>query len=242
MKKAIFIADAHLKSPEEKSYKDMVNFLDLLRNDKELDAVFVLGDLFDFFVGFPKIVFYEHLDVLQRLKSLAEGGVSVFYFEGNHDFFLKKLNSLSFPVEIIENSMDLYLNGKRLLLSHGDRIDKTDYAHRLMSFLVKNAVTNGFSYILPPHLVYDFAHVFSRFSREKISSKRVFKTSLFCEFAKYYAKNGYNAAILGHFHKSMIVEPEETNSMPVYLVGSWQEDREYLLWENGCFQFKKFSQ
>ncbi|GAB4434218.1 MAG: UDP-2,3-diacylglucosamine diphosphatase [bacterium] len=239
MKKAIFIADAHLKSPEEEGYQDIVSFFDSLKEDKELDALFVLGDLFDFFVGFPKIVFYEHLEVLQRLKELAESGISVFYFEGNHDFFLKKLNRLGFPVHIIEGSMDLYLDGRKFFLSHGDRIDKTDYAHHILSFLVKNPITNLFSYILPPYLVYDFAHLFSRFSREKISSKRVFKTSLLSEFAKEYAKIGYGGAVLGHFHKSMVIEKVE-NSIPVYLVGSWKEGREYLLWENGNFCFKTF--
>jgi len=240
MKKAIFLADAHLKSPSEEVYIDLVNFLDGLKNDKKLEMLFLLGDLFDFFVGFPKIVFYDHMEVLHRLKSLAKNGVSIFYFEGNHDFFLRKLNRLGFPVNIVEKNLDIFLNNGRYFLSHGDRVDKTDYAHRVLSFIVKNPVTNLFSYVLPPYLVYDFAHLFSRFSREKISSKRVFRPSLLSQFAKECAKKGYNGAVLGHFHKSLVLEPKDSNTVPVFLVGSWRESREYLVFEDGGFRFESY--
>lgn len=240
MKKAIFLADAHLKSPSEASYKDLLNFLDKLKDDKRLDTIFLLGDLFDFFVGFPKIIFYEHLGVINRLKSLAEQGISIFYFEGNHDFFLKKLNKLGFPVNIIERELDVFLNNKRFILSHGDMVDKSDYAHRLLSFIVKNPVTNLFSYILPPYIVYDFAHLFSQFSRENISSKRVFYPSVLNPFAKECARKGYDGAILGHFHKSLLLEQNENLPISIYLVGSWKENREYLIFEEGTFRFETY--
>lgn len=241
MKKAIFLADAHLKSPKEKDYRDLLLFLDNLKDDKELDSIFLLGDLFDFFVGFPKIIFYEHLKLIEKLQYFAERDVNIFYFEGNHDFFLKKLNKTGFDVNIIENSLDLYLGGNKFFLSHGDRIDKTDYAHRTLSFFVKNPLTNLLSYLLPPYLVYDFAHMFSRFSRENISSKRLFKTTLFIPFAKECVNKGYYGAILGHFHKSMIIQPDENIPIPLFLVGSWKENQEYLEYDMGQFTFKKFS-
>ncbi len=237
MKKAIFVADAHLKSPAEDSYRDLIDFFDELYEDKELDTLYVLGDLFDFFVGFPKIIFYEHMEAINGLKRLADKGVSVFYFEGNHDFFLRKLNKVGLPFTIVEKGMDVYFGKRKFFVTHGDR---TDYAHRLLSFLVKNPFTNLFSYILPPHLVYDFAHLFSRFSREKISSKRVFKLDLLRHFAEEYAKFGYFAAVFGHFHKSMLIDGEAGLAMPVYLVGSWKEGRDYLVYENGNFFFKKY--
>lgn len=240
MKKAIFLADAHLKSPLETSYKDLLCFLNQLKDDKRLDSIFLLGDLFDFFVGFPKIIFYEHLEVINSLKSLSEQGISIFYFEGNHDFFLKKLNKLGFPVNIIEKDLDVFLDNKRFILSHGDMVDKSDYAHRFLSLIVKNPFINLFSYILPPHIVYDFAHLFSQFSRENISSKRVFYPSVLTPFARDCAKRGYDGAILGHFHKSLVLEQNENLPIPIYLVGSWKQSREYLIFEDGAFRFETY--
>lgn len=241
MEKVVFIADAHLTSQNKEEYKDLLSFLDGLMAFDHLDALFILGDLFDFFVGFPKVVFYEHLEMLHRLKSLSLKGISIFYFEGNHDFFLRKLNKLGFPVTFIEQGMDIYLGGKKFYVSHGDRIDRTDYAHRLLTFLVKNPATNLLSYLLPPHLVYDFAHAFSRFSRNNISSKRPFTPLPLREFAKSCANFCYSGAILGHYHKSMILEPTDDKGIPIYLVGSWKEDRSYLLWEGGRLSYHNFS-
>lgn len=237
MKKAIFIADAHLKSPNEPCYRDLCNFFDRIVEKGDINALFILGDLFDFFVGFPKIIFYEHIEIIYKLELIAQKGVSIFYFEGNHDFFLKKLNKLGFPVHIIEKSMDLLIQD-RYLLSHGDRIDQKDYAHRFLSFIVKNPITNLFSYLLPPYLVYDFAHYFSKFSRKNISSKRQFKETIFTHFAKNCVKNGYKGAILGHFHKSTKIT---LGSFNIYLVGSWKENRDYLVCENDNFYFQNYN-
>lgn len=46
MRKAIFIADAHLKSPLSEEYKDLVRFLKNLLYDENLSALFILGDFF----------------------------------------------------------------------------------------------------------------------------------------------------------------------------------------------------
>lgn len=241
MEKAIFIADSHLKSPASAEYKDFIRFLDeIVLSDTELRALFILGDLFDFFLGFPHVVFYEHIEVLSRLHALAQKGVVVFYFEGNHDFFLKKLNKQGFPVNIVESRMDVRLDGK-YYVSHGDMVNKKDYPHRLLAAAVKNPVTYLLAYVLPPYLVYEFAHLFSRFSRKNISSKRVFSEHILKDFIHAQMNKGYDGAVLGHFHKNMVIEEKAGGkNFKLYLLGCWKDDRSYLVYEDGQFASRSY--
>ncbi|MCX7991819.1 MAG: metallophosphoesterase [Proteobacteria bacterium] len=238
MRKAIFIADAHLKSPYSQEYVDLVDFLKILIKDDHLSALFILGDFFDFFVGFPHIVFYEHLEVMGLLKELEKKGISIFYLEGNHDFFLKKLNKYGCKINFISDYLALNINGK-FYLSHGDLIYKRNYSHRIMTFFIKNRITNLFSYILPPHLVYHFAHLVSRFSRERI--REDFNENQLDNFVEKALKDNYSGAILGHFHKKTVIRRNHNDKIfTVYLLGSWQIDRSYLVYENGNLFFETF--
>ncbi len=239
MRKAIFIADAHLKSPDSSEYRDAVIFLKKLTEDQNLNALFILGDFFDFFVGFPHIIFYEHLEIVGLLKELENKGIAIFYLEGNHDFFLKKLNRYGSKINFIPGHLDLMLNGK-YLISHGDLLYDKDYAHRIMTFVIKNPVTNLFSYLLPPHLVYHFAHFVSRFSRERL--REDFDPHMLNGFIDKAILSGYGGAVLGHFHKEAVIKRNmEGKNFTLYLLGSWQIERSYLLLEDGHFNFCRFS-
>lgn len=242
MKKILFLADAHLKSNLQEEYKDLVSFFQLVENKtNEVMAIFILGDLFDFFIAFPEVVFYEHMEILSIMKRIADKGVKIFYFEGNHDFFLKKLNFLGYPIEIIQKDMSINLKGK-YLISHGDLLNPKDYMHRILSVLVRNPITYLLAYILPPYIVYHFAHWFSKFSREKISGKQKLDEKIFDTIADSLLKRGFNGAILGHFHinKSITIDGSKFS---INLLGSWKEDRCYLVYDcdKKNLEYKKFS-
>lgn len=238
MKKAIFVADAHLKSPYSQEYIDMVNFLKKILDDKDLSALFILGDFFDFFVGFPHTVFYEHLEILGLLKQLENRGVSIFYIEGNHDFFLKKLNKYGSKINFVPQKIAINL-GEKIYLTHGDLIYKRNYSHRIMTFFIKNRFTNLLSYLLPPYLVYHFAHLVSKFSRERI--KEDFKEEQLDDFIIFLSKNNYSGAILGHFHKNSVIRRSiKGKNFTVYTLGSWQIERTYLIYEEGSLSFQSF--
>ena len=52
--KAIFLSDAHLRRPEDKNYQLLLDFLD---RQKDLDALFLLGDIFEFWIGYKHLAF-----------------------------------------------------------------------------------------------------------------------------------------------------------------------------------------
>ncbi|MRR35913.1 UDP-2,3-diacylglucosamine diphosphatase, partial [bacterium] len=84
--RAIFIADAHLRHEGDQNYRLLMEFLAGLRG--AVDTLFILGDLFEFWIGYETVPFTHYLPILDRLKELAESGTEIVYLEGNHDFHM----------------------------------------------------------------------------------------------------------------------------------------------------------
>lgn len=127
-----FIADAHLGlkqgDPAEREAR-LVKFLKELPRDAK--ALYLLGDMWDFWYEYRDVVPKEGARVVAELIQLMDAGVEVFFFEGNHDmwtysFFeslgMKKLAQPSF-VEI---------GGKTFCLGHGDGLGGAKWSYRLM--------------------------------------------------------------------------------------------------------------
>jgi UDP-2,3-diacylglucosamine hydrolase len=87
--RTIFLADAHLASPSDLNYRLLLRFLQNLEGNTE--ALFIMGDLFDFWLGFPSQPFQQFNAVLEALLALKRSGCRLVYFEGNHDFHLGEL-------------------------------------------------------------------------------------------------------------------------------------------------------
>jgi UDP-2,3-diacylglucosamine hydrolase len=110
--RTIFIADAHLVSPVDANYRLLLRFLHELEG--ELDSLYIMGDLFDFWVGFPSHPFKQYDAVLDALERLVVRGCRLVYFEGNHDFHLGAIFSQRLKAEIHTGPAIESLQGKRL--------------------------------------------------------------------------------------------------------------------------------
>src|SRR6056297_1490602 len=98
--KDVFVADAHLADPASENYRCFLDFLNSLRG--ETRTLFLLGDIFEFWIGYRHIVFSPYVPVLDALRRLKEAGTEIVYVEGNHDFhvgpyFEKVLEARIFP-------------------------------------------------------------------------------------------------------------------------------------------------
>src|SRR3972149_6507114 len=106
--KAIFISDAHLKKRTDRGYRNLMAFLDSLREKESgkggrnsgegqvkgnngnlngIDDLYILGDFFDFWFSEGHVIYPEFMDVVEMLMDLKERGVRIRLCEGNHVFF-----------------------------------------------------------------------------------------------------------------------------------------------------------
>ena len=88
--KIFFLSDFHLGVPDaERSLereKLVVRFLDEIKH--EADTIFIVGDMFDFWYEYRKVVPRGHVRLLGKIAELTDAGVSIHFFVGNHDMWM----------------------------------------------------------------------------------------------------------------------------------------------------------
>lgn len=89
MKKVYFISDAHLGSlataHRRTQERRLVAFLDSIKD--KASAVYMLGDMFDFWYEYKTVVPKGYTRFLGKVSELTDMGVEVHYFTGNHDIW-----------------------------------------------------------------------------------------------------------------------------------------------------------
>ncbi|MBZ4193365.1 MAG: UDP-2,3-diacylglucosamine diphosphatase [Candidatus Contendobacter sp.] len=121
-----FIADLHLEPAHPGRTALLVDFLH--RQARSADALYILGDLFETWIGDDDEAELG-LTVVAALQTLTESGVPVFFLHGNRDFLLGECFAAATGVQLLSESVVIDLAGERVLLLHGDTlcIDDADY-------------------------------------------------------------------------------------------------------------------
>lgn len=114
-----FLADLHLNDHQPKITE---HFLQFLRHNAPLaEAVYILGDLFDFWVGDDE---QSELisQIKQQLKQLTTSGVKCYFICGNRDFLIGERFARETGVQLLPDYYPINLFGKKVLLCHGDTL------------------------------------------------------------------------------------------------------------------------
>ena len=86
-KKIYFSSDNHLGLPGKvkslKREKIFIKWLDTIKNDAQV--IFLLGDLFDFWFEFKKVVPKGYTRLLGKISYLCDSVIKIYFFVGNHD-------------------------------------------------------------------------------------------------------------------------------------------------------------
>ncbi|MEY3348882.1 MAG: hypothetical protein RLY46_921 [Bacteroidota bacterium] len=166
-KKIYFLSDFHLGVPDKitslSREKKIVAFLDAIKEDACM--VFVLGDLFDFWFEYRKVVPKGYVRILGKLAELTDKGIAVYFFAGNHDMWMSRYfeNELNIPVFFHERPYDF--NGKKFIIGHGDGLGPGDHGYKLLKAVFRNPVCQFLFGLIPPAIGVSIAEFFSRKSR-----------------------------------------------------------------------------
>ncbi|QEM69330.1 UDP-2,3-diacylglucosamine diphosphatase [Geobacter sp. FeAm09] len=224
--RTIFLADAHLKAPTDPNYRLLLRFLDSLKGSTE--TLFIMGDLFDFWLGFPSHPFRQYDAVLEALGDLARSGCRIVYFEGNHDFHLGTIFSKQLKAEIHSGPAAVTVQGKRLFLCHGDQINREDRGYRLLRLVLHNRLVASAVRHFPPSLALKVKEHLQRTSQSgyQVKRERWNYREIILAFARSMQRQGYDGLVTGHFHLAF----REELSLPSFTVlslGDWMEQLTY---------------
>jgi len=228
--KAYFISDLHIGvdcSEEEKQrQKKILEFLNTI--SKDATHLYIVGDLFDFWYEYKKVIPKKYFDFLYILKSMTNRGVEIHYLAGNHDFYLGNFFDEYMNVKTWQDEYTFKLAGKKFYLLHGDGLAKRDKSYRFLKRVLRNKTNNRIFRWLHPDFGIPFARFISGSSRNYTRNINLQDEEDYKEFAKKQFSNGYDFVLLGHRH----IPLEYKNDNHIYInLGEWFEANSYAVFD-----------
>jgi len=141
-KKVYFSSDNHLGAPTQEQSrpreKKFVAWLDDIKTDAA--AIFLLGDLFDFWFEYKKVVPKGFTRTLGKLAEISDAGIPIYYFVGNHDLWMNGYFEDELNIPVFHEPQEFFFNKTSFLIGHGDGLGPGDKGYKRM----KKVFTNPF--------------------------------------------------------------------------------------------------
>lgn len=227
-----FASDTHLGlshgTDEIAREKLFVRWLDEVSVDAE--AIFLLGDIFDFWFEYKRVVPKGFTRLLGKLSELSDRGISIHFFAGNHDMWIRDYLATECGLILHTAPETMTLNGRRVLLAHGDNLYIQDLPMlRLMNWFFHNRwVRRSFATLLHPDCALRFGQWWSGKSRKSKALSIGFRGEE--EFLVKYARmrlqqEPIDDFVFGHIHCATIYPLGE--GIEAIFLGEWIEQPTY---------------
>ncbi len=215
-----FISDAHFGIPVEGGENREKHFNDFLQKaPQDLTDLFIIGDLFDFWIEYRYVIRSDYFPVLFTLKKLIDRGVNVHYLAGNHDFALGPFLKENIGVNIYHNSLEVQIQGKKVYLFHGDGLIKRDVGYRVLKKILRNPFNQRLYKLMHPDWGVTIGSFFSGSSRKYL--RKFLSQSIIHEYrehARKYLEAGNDLVVFAHTHHGELCRFDSG----IYLnTGSW---------------------
>ena len=131
-----FVSDLHLAAARPPATRTFLAFLGGIA--PQADALYILGDLFEYWAGDDDLADPFNREVARALKALSAGGVPVRVIRGNRDFLLLEGFAQAAGVQLVQDPAVIDLYGTPTLLLHGDLLCTQDWRYQLFRKVVRN--------------------------------------------------------------------------------------------------------
>lgn len=237
--KVYFISDAHLGSGNNSREResDLVSLLQ--EAEKDAESVVFVGDMFDFWFTYKHVVPKGYTRLLGQLAVMADKGIELHYFIGNHDMWIFDYFSTELGMKMHDGIECLHYQGKRILVGHGDGLDPKDKKYNLIKKIFRNRVNQWLFARVHPGIGFGIATRWSHKSRESHGSdcqnyKGDENEAIFQYCLKRLRKEPYDYFVFGHRHGQVVRDVRTGERNATYVnVGNWIEERDYAVLENG---------
>tara|TARA_Y100001980_G_C14483630_1_gene261713 strand:+ start:52 stop:777 length:726 start_codon:yes stop_codon:yes gene_type:complete len=198
----VFLSDIHISDQHPEISKHLEEFL--LEEGSKTDTIFVLGDLFEYWLGDddPNPSFAE---IKNLLRKLSDKNISIFFIHGNRDFLIGESFAEETGCHILRDPHVIDLYGKKVLISHGDIFCTDDKEYQLFRNQTRDPAWKKFILNKPLAFRKNFAKKARLQSQEHTSSE---KSKIMDvnedEILKMYEKYNVDIIIHGHTHRPAI--------------------------------------
>ncbi len=235
-KKVYFASDNHLGAPTaEKSRtreKQFVAWLDSVKKDAA--AIYLMGDLFDVWIEYRRVVPKGFVRVLGKLAELTDSGIPIYFFVGNHDMWMKGYFEEELGIPVYYEPQEITLNNKKLFIGHGDGLGPGDKGYKRMKKVFSNKLMQFMFRWIHPDLGLRFAQYLSLRNRLISGDEDKKYDGPDSEWLVHYCRKKLETRDLDYFvfgHRHLPLDIELPKNARYINLGDWIEYNTYAVFD-----------
>jgi UDP-2,3-diacylglucosamine hydrolase len=242
--KIYFASDFHLGAPDYASSRDredcIVRWLDMIKQDAS--EVYLMGDIFDFWFEYATVIPKGFIRLQGKLAELADSGIKMAFFHGNHDMWMFDYFTKELGVTIVPNELVIERSGKKFYLHHGDGLGPGDSRYKLIKKFFRSRFCQWLFARLHPNLGMAIANRWSKHSRIRNFIEEHYqgeeKEWLVVYSKELLQKQHFDYLVFGHRHLPLDIAIKPASR---YInLGEWSNFNSYAVFDGNNIELKFF--
>ena len=240
-KKIYFASDFHLGSfnisDSHKREKMVISWLSSI--EKDAQAIYLLGDIFDFWFEYKKVVPKGFVRLLGKLADLIDKGIDIHYVVGNHDMWMNDYLEQEIGLKLHFQEFIIKEDNKLIFLGHGDGLGKGDYTYKLLKVIFSSNICKWLFSRLHPNFGISLGQAWSNKSKKRQEKLVNEDKEILAGYCKEQQKNNpVDYYVFGHRHIPIDVKIDERCR---YInLGDWIHHNTYAVYYDQKLELKKF--
>ncbi len=244
-KKIYFASDQHFGIPDAASSKlrekKFISWLDEVKTDAK--AIFLLGDLFDFWFEYKTVVPKGFIRVLGKIAELKDSGIPIYFFVGNHDLWMIDYFETELGIPVYHHPKEFVFDEKTFLIGHGDGLGPGDKGYKRMKKVFAHPLSKWFYRWLHPDIGVKLAQYLSTKNKLISGQEDINFLGEENEWLAQYAKRKleqkhYDYFLFGHRHLPMEIQVGKDSK---YInTGDWISHFTYAVFDGNELTLKTY--
>ena len=207
--------------------------------EKDAQAIYLLGDIFDFWFEYKKVVPKGFVRLLGKLADLIDKGIDIHYVVGNHDMWMNDYLEQEIGLKLHFQEFIIKEDNKLIFLGHGDGLGKGDYTYKLLKVIFSSNICKWMFSRLHPNFGISLGQAWSNKSKNRQEKLVNEDKEILAGYCKEQQKNNpVDYYVFGHRHIPIDVKIDERCR---YInLGDWIHHNTYAVYSDQKLELKKF--
>ena len=232
-KKVFFASDFHLGAPNSETSKirerKIIRWLDSI--EEKAAAIFLVGDLFDFWFEYSKVIPKGFIPFISKISQLRDKNIPVYFFTGNHDLWMKGYFTEELGIPVFHEPIELKIGNVSMMVGHGDGLGPGDHKYKFLKKVFVHPLSKWLFKWLHPDIGIKIAHAWSGHSRitniEKDENRFLGDDEWLWAYCKEVEQtHHHDFYIFGHRHLPLELKVGQNSTY--FNLGEWVSQYTYL--------------
>ena len=240
--KTYFLSDFYLGAKyidnPRKQEQRIVSFLESIRNDAK--EIYLLGDILDYWFEYRYVVPKGYVRFFGKIAELADSGIKIYWFIGNHDIWIFDYLPSELGVEIVDGSQIKQIDGKTFFIAHGDGLGDESRSFRMLRAFFRNRFCQRLYAGIHPRWTVPFALNWSRSNRVNGEDRPFGCDEPLQRFVTNYKEDQkIDYFVFGHRH--VAVDKSIGNNSRLIILGDWIKLYSYAVYDGNDLRLQFFT-